>query len=132
MAAVAAAVVVGVAGCGGGGGKPAPAATTSVGASAPVMSVEAAYAEYQGLMGPGCATVDECQTLVTARLHAAHDLRDAMKAEDPSGYAVPIADVNRADRVARDYGTENLGAAGNMMAVLQPIQAAITWYASNR
>lgn len=107
-----------------GGTDPAPAPTP--------MSAEQAYAEYQHTMGPGCTTVDDCQTLMTARMRAVHDLRTAMRAENPARYADAIADVDRADRVATQYRPDQLGAAGNMMAVMQPIQDAITAYASIR
>jgi hypothetical protein len=126
------------AGCGGGGGdaktptSTSAAASTTSASTAPAMTVEQAYAEYQGTMGPGCSTVEDCQALMESRLQAVHDLRAAMKAADPTRYAEPIGDVDRADRVVTQYGADNLGAVGNMQAVMQPIQAAITWYASNR
>lgn len=139
VAAAAACTVLVAAGCGGGGGDAkAPPSTAAGGtsssstAAAPAMTVEQAYAKYQGTMGPGCSTVEECQVLVTARLQAARDLRDAMKADDPARYAEPISDVDRADRLATEFGAGNLGAAGNMQQVLQQVQAAVAWYAGNR
>lgn len=131
--------VFGVAGCGGstGGGDdgakrgPSSSAPADPSATATPMSVEDAYREYQGTMG-GCTTADECQDLMTARLAAVHDMAAAMRAEDPGKYAVPLADADRAERLAKQYGTTNLGARGNMMAVMQPIQAVVSWYASNR
>lgn len=137
--AVAVAAVVGaavLAGCGndsggGGGGGSKAEATSSASATATVGTVEDAYRAYQGAMG-GCTTVEECQDVMTARLKAVHDMGVAMKAEDPVRYAQPIADAARAERIAVEYGTTNLGAVGNMMAVMQPVQAVITWYASNR
>jgi hypothetical protein len=138
VAAAAAGTVLVVAGCGGGGGddKPAtsapPSSTTQPATTAPAMSLEDAFTEYQQTMGPGCSTVEDCQTLMTARLAAVDDMRAAMVAADPARYAVPIAEAERADRVAQQYGADNLGAAGNMQAVMQPIQAVVSWYASNR
>lgn len=138
-AVVAAGTVLVAAGCGSGGGdaktaadSTKPPASTQRAATAPLMTVEQAYAEYQGTMGPGCSTAEDCQTLMEARLHAVHDLRTAMQAEDPGKYAEPIGDVDRADRLVTQFGAGNLGAAGNMQQVLQQVQAAVAWYASNR
>lgn len=153
-AAVVAALAAGTAGCGSSGDdgvKPSPSATaaavtagTAGGTTAPgapdptptptaaVMTVEDTYAALQHAMNPGCTTVEECQALMDTRLVAVGDLRAAMQAADPARYAEPIADADRADRIAQQYGLDNLGALGNMAAVMQPIQAAVTWYATNR
>lgn len=137
VAVAAAGTVLVAAGCGSSGGGDAKAtgtagASTQPATTAPAMTVEQAYAEYQGTMGPGCTTAEECQVLVETRLQAAHDLRTAMQAKDPTKYAEPIGDVDRADRLVTQYGADNLGAAGNMQAVLQPVQAAVAWYAGQR
>jgi hypothetical protein len=138
VVAVLVAVGIGVAGCGsggGGGGDDSKAGGTSSAAAPSAtstpMSVEDAYREYQGTMG-GCTTVEECQELMTARLAAVHDMAAAMRAEDSGRYAEPIQDAARAERLAKQYGTTNLGAAGNMAAVMQPVQAVVSWYAANR
>jgi hypothetical protein len=96
------------------------------------MSVEDAYREYQATMGPGCTTADECQELMTKRLAAVDDMRAAMQAADPTRYAVPIEAAERADRVADQYGRDNLGAVGNMQAVMGPVQEVVSWYATHR
>jgi hypothetical protein len=96
------------------------------------MSVEDAYRAYQATMGPACATAEECQDLMTRRLAAVDDLRAAMQAADPARYAEPIQDAERADRLADQYGRDNLGSVGNMRIVMGPIQDVVSWYASNR
>lgn len=69
---------------------------------------------------------------MTLRLSAVDDLRDALKVADPARYAEPIADAERADRLADQFGHDQPGAAGNMQQVMGPIQDPVSWYASNR
>jgi len=130
---------LGAAGCGGGGGDggspptastAAPAASTTPALAA--MSPEDAYTALQQAMMPGCTTAEECQQLMTLRLSAVDDMRDAMKVADPARYAEPIQAAERADRLADQFGRDNLGAAGNMRQVMGPIQDVVSWYATHR
>lgn len=137
----AAGIVLGAAGCGSGGDDGAPKATasasstTSAASATPplaAMSPEDAYTALQQAMTPGCTTVKECQQLMALRLSAVDDMRDAMKTADPKKYATPIADAERADRLADQFGHDQLGAAGNMQQIMGPIQSVVRWYATHR
>ncbi|MFF7476664.1 hypothetical protein [Streptomyces sp. NPDC008092] len=65
---------------------------------------------------------------MTRKLAAAVQVRDAMQARDPSTYAEPIGDVDRAERLADHYGRDNLGAKGNSFAVSTPLQEMVAWF----
>lgn len=65
---------------------------------------------------------------MTRKLAAAEQVRDAMKAKDPSLYAVPIGFVDQADRQADHFGRDSLGAKGNAAAVSAPLQRMVAWF----
>ncbi|MEU6016982.1 hypothetical protein ABZ826_23905 [Streptomyces sp. NPDC047515] len=116
-----------VTGCGtdgGGSGGEKPVASPS----ASVMGVDEALDAYTAAAAPGCETADECQDLVTAKLAAAKDMRAAMKAEGPAKYGEPIGFVDLAEKRAKHYGMDNLGAKGNSLAVSQPLQQMVAWF----
>lgn len=138
----AAGIALGTAGCGSGGDDDGAPKTTATASSTPAaasttpalaaMSPEDAYAALQQAMTPGCTSVEECQQLMTLRLSAVDDMRDALKVADPAKFAEPIADAERADRLADQFGHDQLGAAGNMQQLMGPIQSVVRWYATNR
>jgi hypothetical protein len=128
--------VVLVTGCSDSDGKAAPATSASA-TSAPVeasssapaaKSVDEALAEYEQAIYSGCSTADDCQTLMTAQLAAAAEVKAAMQAKDPTLYAVPIGYVNLAEERADHYGRDNLGAKGNSFAVSQPLTQMTAWF----
>lgn len=134
-AAGVAAVVVVLAGCGSGGGGDdgqGGGSSASASASASAMSVDEALDAYRQVTAPGCTDADSCQQFMTAKLAAADDLEAALRAENAARYAEPIADLERADRLADHYGRDNLAGRGNMTAVSVPIQDAIRWVSTNR
>jgi hypothetical protein len=65
---------------------------------------------------------------MTRKLAAADQVRDAMKAKDPTVYAEPIADVDQAEAQADHFGRDNLGAKGNSLAVGLPLQRMVAWF----
>lgn len=92
------------------------------------MSVQEALDAYTAASAPGCETAPECQDLMTAKLDAAAELADAMKAQDAAAFAEPIRLVNLAQERADHYGRDNLGAKGNSFAVSQPLQQMVAWF----
>lgn len=132
-AAVVTAVIV-LGGCGGGsdggsgkdGGK--PSASVSVSPTVASVAPRDALAEYEQETASGCTDATDCQEFMTRKLAAAVRVRDAMRAKDPSLYAVPIGYVDEAVRQADDFGRDNLAARGNMLAVATPIQRMVAWF----
>ena len=128
-------VAVLAAGCGGGSGGGdggSGKASASASPSPSVPSVDEALDAYRQATAAGCTDADSCQAFMTAKLAAAEQMKAAMQAEDPAKYAEPIADVEKAERLADHYGRDNLAARGNMMAVSVPIQDAVRWLSTNR
>ncbi len=131
VGAVLAAVVVlglGAAGCGddgGGGSSGKPAKPSS---AKRVVEPRDALREYVRAGAAGCETAPECQELMAGRLEAAGRVRSAMKAKDADVYGQPIGFVDEAERRADHYGRDNLGAKGNMLAVLVPLQRMVGWF----
>ncbi|MGW4270858.1 hypothetical protein ACWEGQ_00470 [Streptomyces seoulensis] len=130
-AAAVVAVVLVLAGCGdGGSGEGGGKASASVSASPSVPSVmpRDALEAYEEETASGCTDADDCQEFMTRKLAAAVRVRDAMRAKDPSLYALPIGFVDEAERQADQYGRDNLAARGNMLAVSTPIQRMVAWF----
>ncbi|MFH8939507.1 hypothetical protein [Streptomyces griseosporeus] len=133
VAGVVAAVMV-LAGCGGdsdggrGEGKASASPRVSSVPSPSVVAPRDALEDYQQAGYSGCTDAPSCQELMKAELAAAVKVRDAMRAKDPSLYAVPIGLVDEAERRADHYGRDNLGARGNMVAVMQPLQGMASWF----
>lgn len=129
VAGVVAALVV-LAGCGEDedGGKGAASPSVSAAPSASVVAPRDALEEYQRAGYSGCTDAPSCQELMTAELAAAVKVREAMRAKNPSLYAVPIGLVDEAERRADHYGRDNLGARGNMAAVMQPLTQMTDWF----
>ena len=92
------------------------------------MAPRAALEAYQAATASGCTDAADCQEFMTRKLAAAVQVRDAMQAKDPSLYAEPIGDVDRAEQLADHYGRDNLGAKGNSFAVSVPLQAMVAWF----
>lgn len=130
VTAVVVAAVVLLAGCGGGSGKPdgKPSGSVSASTAAPAVAPRDALEAYQRETASGCTDADDCQEFMTRKLAAADRVREAMRAKDPSLYAVPIGYVDEADRQADHYGRDNLGAKGNSLAVSLPLQQMVAWF----
>lgn len=109
---------------GGGGGEVSPSVSRSVSVVAP----REALAAYEAATASGCTDAGDCQAFMTRKLKAAVQVRAAMRAKDPTAYAVPIGYVDQAEAQADHFGRDSLGARGNMLAVSLPLQRMVAWF----